>query len=135
MLFRSTIWQLTLPHFLLGLGIGITDSALMPLLAILVESEGNRAAYGSVYAIAQTAVSLAYGLGPLLGGVLSETQGFPTVIRAVGCINLCYLPCLYFLQQRNHQPSEEHVSLPCGYGKVRNQNASTVECASKTHPA
>ena len=59
----TSIWGLALPHFLLGLGIGIVDSALMPLLANLVDEEGHGEAYGSVYAIAQTAVSLAYGLG------------------------------------------------------------------------
>ena len=72
----TSIWGLALPHFLLGLGIGIIDSALMPLLANLVDEEGHGEAYGSVYAIAQTAVSLAYGLGPLVGGKLSETIGF-----------------------------------------------------------
>ena len=45
----------------------MVDSALMPLLAHLVDNEGHKSAYGSVYAVAQTAVSLAYGLGPLLG--------------------------------------------------------------------
>ena len=74
----------------------------MPLLANLVD-EGNhgRSAYGSVYAIAQTAVSLAYGLGPLIGGKLSETFGFPNVIRTVGIANVVYLPLLYFLRQKN----------------------------------
>ena len=47
----TSIWGLALPHFLLGLGIGIIDSALMPLLANLVDEEGHGEAYGSVYAI------------------------------------------------------------------------------------
>ncbi len=61
------MWDLVLPHFGLGLGIGVVDSSLMPMLATLVDEEGHGSAYGSVYSIAQTAVSLAYGLGPLLG--------------------------------------------------------------------
>ena len=111
--FARAIWQLSIPHFLLGLGIGITDSAMMPLLAILVEKEGGERAsaiYGSVYAIAQTAVSLAYGLGPLLGGVFSETFGFPTVMAAVGTVNLCYIPLLYLLSKKSYVSDRaEHV--------------------------
>ena len=71
----------------------------MPLLAALVDAGGHGSAYGSVYAIAQTAVSLAYGLGPLFGGKLSETFGFPNVISMVGAANLIYVPLLYFLRQ------------------------------------
>ena len=49
--------------------------------------------------LAQTAVSLAYGVGPLLGGYLSETVGFTTILRTVGCINFCYIPVLFFLKK------------------------------------
>jgi DHA1 family solute carrier family 18 vesicular amine transporter 1/2 len=50
--FSRDLWELVLPHFGLGLGIGIIDSALMPLLACLVDERHN-GAYGAVYAIAQ----------------------------------------------------------------------------------
>ena len=49
------MWHLALPHFGLGLGIGVVDSALMPLLAFLVD-ERKSGAYGAVYAIAQVRV-------------------------------------------------------------------------------
>ena len=54
-------------------------------------------AYGSVYAIAQTAVSLAYGLGPLIGGQLVEVVGFPAIMQTVGVLNILYCPWLIFL--------------------------------------
>lgn len=41
---------------------GIIDASLMPLLAFLVDSR-YVALYGSVYAIAQVAVSTAYSIG------------------------------------------------------------------------
>ena len=66
------------------------------------------------YFLAQTAVSLAYGLGPLLGGNLSETLGFTTVLRTVGCINFCYIPFLYFLKKRTCTPRsgyEKHSNM------------------------
>ena len=56
------IWQLALPHFTLGLGLGIVDASLMPLLAKIAD-ENYHAGYGSVYAVAQTSVALAYSLG------------------------------------------------------------------------
>lgn len=55
-----TMSQLIFPHFGMGLGIGIADAALVPLLASLVDQNGN---YGPVYSIQQVAVSLAYFLG------------------------------------------------------------------------
>ena len=108
----KTMWGLVIPHWMLGLGIGVVDSSLMPLLAVLVDQEGHGSAYGSVYAIAQTAVSLAYGLGPLFGGRLAETFTFPYVMRALGCLNFAYIPVVYFLKnKRQEQEDIEHVEL------------------------
>ena len=109
--FASTMWDLVLPHFFLGLGIGIVDSALMPLLAVLVDLESNGSAYGSVYAIAQTAVSLAYGFGPLCGGKLSETYGFPEVMRFVGFLNVLYIPAVYILKHESQTSKHETVCI------------------------
>lgn len=53
---------LIIPHAGLGLGIGVVDAALVPLLATLVDSK-HRADYATVYAIQQTSVSLAYAFG------------------------------------------------------------------------
>ena len=104
------MWDLVLPHFFLGLGIGIVDSSLMPLLAKLVDQECAEkcSAYGSVYAIAQTAVSMAYGFGPLFGGKLSETYGFPQVMRTVGIINFIYMPLMYYLRNENEEIPREN---------------------------
>ena len=58
----GSVGQLAIPHFGLGLGIGVVDAALVPLLASLMDSR-YAAHYGSVYALQQMAVSLAYSLG------------------------------------------------------------------------
>lgn len=58
----TTMSQLIIPHLGMGLGIGVADAALVPLLASLVDQDGN---YGPVYSIQQAAVSLAYSLGKL----------------------------------------------------------------------
>ncbi|CAB0044266.1 unnamed protein product [Trichogramma brassicae] len=54
--------QLAVPHLGLGLGIGVADAALVPLLAALVDSRPT-ASYGPVYSLQQAAVCLAYSLG------------------------------------------------------------------------
>lgn len=56
----STMSQLIVPHLGMGLGIGVADAALVPLLASLVDRNGD---YGPIYSIQQVAVSLAYSLG------------------------------------------------------------------------
>ncbi|XP_068084836.1 synaptic vesicular amine transporter [Anabrus simplex] len=95
----SDVAQLTLPHFGTGLGIGIVDAALVPLLASLVDTR-HAAHYGSVYTLQQTAVSLAYALGPLVGGELVQAIGFPWLMRIVGLLNILYCPLLLLLISR-----------------------------------
>ena len=121
----KSIWQLTLPHFGLGLGLGIVDSSLMPLLAKLV-GDRHIGAYGSVYAVAQTAVSLAYGIGPLFGGFMVENIGFPSVMRGLGVMNILYSPALLYLAKTNNQGSPEVPAMNslniCAYGYIGNTN-------------
>ncbi|XP_073816224.1 putative mushroom body vesicular transporter portabella [Musca autumnalis] len=113
----TTVSQLLLPHFGLGLGIGIIDAALVPLLATFVDatlsgdddgydarmetidtrSSHSMSSYGSVYAIQQTSVSLAYCLAPLLGGELAQALGFVWLMRIVGAFNIVYGPILVYL--------------------------------------
>jgi hypothetical protein len=43
-----------------------------------------------VYAIQQTAVSLAYSLAPIIGGELAQNIGFPWLMVVIGGANLIY---------------------------------------------
>ncbi|XP_017091649.2 synaptic vesicular amine transporter [Drosophila bipectinata] len=106
----TTVAQLLLPHFALGLGIGVIDAALVPLLATFVdatlaqedqsEASTSMSSYGTVYAIQQTSVSLAYCLAPLIGGELAQTFGFAWLMRIVGIFNMIYGPILVYLHQK-----------------------------------
>ncbi|EDW15441.2 uncharacterized protein Dmoj_GI24831 [Drosophila mojavensis] len=106
----TTVAQLLLPHFALGLGIGVIDAALVPLLATFVdatlahddsgEARGTRSSYGTVYAIQQTSVSLAYCLAPLIGGELAQSFGFAWLMRIVGLFNILYGPILVYIYQK-----------------------------------
>ncbi|XP_064107309.1 synaptic vesicular amine transporter-like [Macrobrachium nipponense] len=98
------------PHFFLGMGVGTVDAAMMPLLAAIVDAR-HVAAYGAVYSIAQAAVALAYGFGPLVGGAVVRQIGFPWLMRGVAILNLCYCPLLFILTTFNHDPSESQAIL------------------------
>ncbi|CAG2119436.1 unnamed protein product, partial [Medioppia subpectinata] len=101
----SNMSHLILPHFGLGLGIGTIDAAIMPFLANIVDTK-YFTHYGSVYAIAQTSVCLAYSLGPLISGqLLQYGLDFTVLIRMVGLMNLLYCPLCLTL--RNIQSNEE----------------------------
>lgn len=100
-----------MPHFGLGLGIGIVDAALVPLLAKFVDdilfheepTSFNQVnpilRYGNVYAIQQTSVSLAYFLAPLIGGELAQAIGFDYLMRTIGAFNIIYGSVLLYSYQ------------------------------------
>lgn len=46
--------------------------------------------YGAVYAIQQMSVSLAYSLGPIIGGELAQYMGFKWLMIIIGSINIVY---------------------------------------------
>ncbi|XP_012259752.2 synaptic vesicular amine transporter isoform X2 [Athalia rosae] len=96
----STVSQLAIPHLGMGLGIGIADAALVPLLATLVSREDG---YGPVYSLQQVAVSLAYSLGPIMGGELVRAIGFAWVMWLVGVFNIAYCPLLNYLARTDEQ--------------------------------
>lgn len=110
----TSISELTIPHFCLGLGVGMlginyeytaivnpnlgaVDASLVPLLANFVDSKGSTQ-YGPVYAFQQAAVAVAYSFGPLLGGQAVEVFGFPWLMRLVGFLNLMFCPFLLELE-------------------------------------
>ncbi|KAL1137723.1 hypothetical protein AAG570_009419, partial [Ranatra chinensis] len=92
--------ELVIPHLCLGLGIGIVDAALVPMLATLVDSR-HSAHYAAVYALQQMAVSLAYSIGPMVGGEMVHAVGFPWLMRTIGIINLLYCPLLTLLPKQH----------------------------------
>lgn len=115
----NSVGGLTIPHFVLGLGIGILDAALTPLLASLVDAKysdddstssktilcfiflfvflkvssitgDSLSNYGAVYAIQQMSVSLAYSLGPFIGGETAQYIGFTWLMFVIGACNILY---------------------------------------------
>lgn len=101
----TSISGLLIPHFGLGLGIGVIDAALVPFLASAVDAKytdndsiaSNAISnYGAVYAIQQMAVSLAYSVVPMIAGELVNVIGFPWLMRLIGVANIIYAPFLLY---------------------------------------
>ncbi|XP_055616071.1 synaptic vesicular amine transporter [Toxorhynchites rutilus septentrionalis] len=135
----NAVFELFLPHFGLGLGIGILDASLVPLLATLVDSQcgsDNESDicevtpnYGAVYAIQQIAVSLAYSLAPIVGGELVPLIGFPWLMRIMGIANLMYGPLLIYsgiresvqkvLQKQSAMPLTAAAEFTAGDGNYK----------------
>ncbi|XP_060601753.1 synaptic vesicular amine transporter-like [Ruditapes philippinarum] len=95
--FCKSMGQLLVPHLSLGLGVGVTDAAIMPLLALLIDQR-HVSTYGSVYAIVQLAVCLAYSLGPAVAGQIVRLFGFKWSIWGMAILNLLFLPLCVFLK-------------------------------------
>ena len=85
-----------------------------PLLCVTFQG-----CYGSVYALAQTAVSMAYGLGPLFGGQLVEVFGFPAVMCLVGVFNILYIPFLWLLKDSDRALTREDEVCHANIGTVQ----------------
>ncbi|KAL3268375.1 hypothetical protein HHI36_007491 [Cryptolaemus montrouzieri] len=94
----DSVSQLSLPHFGIGLSVGVIDAILVPYLATLMESKRSTK-YGSVYTLQQMAVSLAYCLGPLIGGEAVYLIGFTWLMKIVGLMNVAFCPLLVELEE------------------------------------
>ncbi|XP_075737255.1 synaptic vesicular amine transporter-like [Rhipicephalus microplus] len=83
----------------------------MPLLALRLDSR-QRGSYGAVYAVAETAVSLAYCLGPAAAGLLQQTLGFAWLMRCVALANLlCAAPLCWLLHRNTEVQNPEEMEL------------------------
>lgn len=103
--------RLLMPHFGLGFGIGVLDASLVPYLSSRIDakyggwcagseccsaSDTLSASYGTVYAIQQMAVSLAYSASPLLASEIVEFMGFPILMLLIGLMNIAYAAVFYY---------------------------------------
>lgn len=65
-------------------------SAGLQIFFIFHISGDTISSYGSVYAIQQISVSLAYSLGPIFGGEMAQYFGFYWLMLIVGTLNILY---------------------------------------------
>ena len=95
--FSSSFWGLFLPISGICFGIALVDTAILPLLAHIVDTR-YVSVYGSIYAIADISYSLAYALGPIIAGGIVESIGFLALNIVIAVSNLAYVPLLSMLK-------------------------------------
>ena len=109
--FTGNFWVLMLPICVICFGIALIDTALLPMLGMIVDKKYT-AVYGSVYAIADISYcaggeaaalrteppSPAYAFGPVVAGHIVENFGFTVLNIIVGIISLIYAPIIIYLK-------------------------------------
>ncbi|XP_068424350.1 synaptic vesicular amine transporter [Clinocottus analis] len=106
--FAKNIYGLIGPNTAIGLGLGMVDSSMMPIMAHLVDLR-HVSVYGSVYAIADVALCLGFALGPSIGGVIAEHIGFAWMLTIIGIVDITFAPLCIFL--RNPPGQEEKIAI------------------------
>lgn len=95
--FSTSFWGLFLPISGICFGIALVDTAILPLLAHIVDTR-HVSVYGSIYAIADISYSLAYAFGPVFAGGIVSAFGFTALNLIIAVTNLAYLPVLTMLK-------------------------------------
>ena len=95
--FSSSFWGLFLPISGICFGIALVDTAILPLLAHIVDTR-HVSVYGSIYAIADISYSLAYAFGPVFAGGIVSAFGFTALNVIIAVTNLAYVPVLSMLK-------------------------------------
>ncbi|NP_001037956.1 novel solute carrier family 18 (vesicular monoamine) slca18 protein [Xenopus tropicalis] len=88
----------------LGIGFGMMETSVMPLMAHLVDLR-HTSNYGGIYAISDIALCIGYALGPSCGGAIAKAVGFKWLMIILGIINLVFAPL--FILLRNPPGKEE----------------------------
>ena len=120
----------------IGAGMAFIDAPVAALLADIMDVRGHRDSFGSVYAIQDTAISVGFAAGPLLGaslqhalemhtGVPSPGQedvddggiGFREMSMVFGLLCLLYAPFVCCLRKLDGENTEQH---PQDYNVRRN---------------
>jgi DHA1 family solute carrier family 18 vesicular amine transporter 1/2 len=114
----TSIFGLIIPIGILGFGIGMVDSSVMPTLGYLVDIR-HTSVYGTVYAIADAAYYLSFAIGniyflyfyatktvsrsnhlsgPVMNAFIIQAFSFRVTLYIVAFICLCYAPIIFFLR-------------------------------------
>ncbi|CAD5234150.1 unnamed protein product [Bursaphelenchus xylophilus] len=96
--FCPNVYYLIVPIGLTGVGVGMVDSTMFPMLGAVVDKR-HSSAYGSVYAIGDSAVCVAFGVGPFIAGPFVKFFGFQYTMFFMSGLNLLFAPFLIFLKR------------------------------------
>ncbi|MEE6508192.1 hypothetical protein FKM82_019764, partial [Ascaphus truei] len=102
----NNIYKLIVPVAGIGIGLGMVNGSIMPIMGHLVDLR-HTSVYGGVYAISDIAFCLGYAVGPSTGGAIVSTIGFFWLMVIIGVLNIIYAPLCIIL--RNPPAKEEKM--------------------------
>ena len=134
----------------IGLGMAFIDAPVAALLADIMDVRGLRDSFGTVYAIQDTAISIGFAIGPLLGAGLQHVFeknptrvipqggedvddggiGFRQMSMVFGVVCLAYAPFVLCLRRLN--PTEE-TTYEMRRGVSVNGGSRTLSSANSSH--
>ncbi|CAH1794743.1 unnamed protein product [Owenia fusiformis] len=100
--FSSQFAQVAVTSGVAGLGVGMAESCIYTMLAQLADIR-HIAMYGTVYALGDIAMCLAYALGPALCGLI----GFQWMTYSVGIVSIFYAPLIVLFKLVIKKDSDE----------------------------
>jgi len=95
--FYAGMFKLFGPSFILGIGCALVDVGVLSTMGVLVDTR-HTPVYGTVFAISDIALCLAFALGPLSGGALVEAISFDWLLWICAIANFLLIPFCYFLK-------------------------------------
>ncbi|XP_076458573.1 putative vesicular acetylcholine transporter-B [Babylonia areolata] len=95
--FAQVYFHLIVPIMGICFGIALVDTAILPMLGRLVDMR-HVSVYGSVYAIADIAYSLAYALGPIVAGSVVHAIGFFWLNMLIFLSSVAFAPVMAILR-------------------------------------
>ncbi|CAH8521057.1 unnamed protein product [Heterobilharzia americana] len=119
--FCTRLGHLIVPMAVLGFSIGMIDSTMFPTMGYLVDLR-HVAVYGSVYAIGDVALCLAFGLGPIASGAIVKGVGFSWMLWTISIASVAFCPLIFLLRnppakKKSETNETESTSGPVGIGE------------------
>ncbi|OCT90126.1 synaptic vesicular amine transporter-like [Xenopus laevis] len=104
----KNIFGLIGPSIVLGIGFSLVGASVVPMMAFLIDLR-HTSVYGGIYAIMDSALCLAFAIGPLFGGAIASAIGFTWVMVILCVLQITYAPLLILL--RNVPGKDEKKSI------------------------
>ncbi|CAD5231065.1 unnamed protein product [Bursaphelenchus okinawaensis] len=96
--FAQNIYHLIIPNAVLGLGLGLVDTNMFPMLGHIADLRHTNV-YGSVYAIGDGAACLAFASGPFMAGPIVRYFGFRSMMAVMAIANLGFAPFMFIIKR------------------------------------
>jgi DHA1 family solute carrier family 18 vesicular amine transporter 1/2 len=95
------LYFILLPMTLIGIGIGMMESALYPTMSMLVDLR-HSSVYGSIYALTDMAVNISFIAGPITSSLINQLLGFSETMWLLG--GLCVMVAPFVICIKSPKP-------------------------------